>query len=376
MAAAPHPGSVAVTILEVRHLTKVFAGGITAVDDASFALAEGEFVTLLGPSGCGKTTMLRLIAGFESPDAGSILLGGRDVTDDPPYRRQVNTVFQDYALFPHMNVAENVGYGLRITGVPRAEVARRVQDALSGVDLLSKADAAPAQLSGGQRQRVALARAIIRRPKVLLLDEPLSALDVKLREAMQVELRHLHQKLRITFILVTHDQKEALVMSDRVMVVDRGRIVQSGTPSELYERPASPYVADFIGTANLLPATVVDQTGDMLVAAVGDGRIRAVGAARSYPRGSPVLLAIRPEKVLLQEQRSDDGCGFAGRVVETLFQGNSLRLKLEVAGGAPFAVDLPLHSTLAETRPPTAGVTVVLSVEPGNVIVFPSESPP
>ncbi|MGE0121269.1 MAG: ABC transporter ATP-binding protein [Dongiaceae bacterium] len=363
----------AVTVLEVERLTKVFAGGITAVDDVSFALAEGEFVTLLGPSGCGKTTMLRLIAGFESPDAGRILLGGRDVTDDPPYRRQVNTVFQDYALFPHMNVAENVGYGLRIAGVARADVARRVQDALATVDLLGKANATPAQLSGGQRQRVALARAIIRRPKVLLLDEPLSALDVKLREAMQVELRHLHQKLRITFILVTHDQKEALAMSDRVMVVDRGRIVQSGTPSELYERPASPYVADFIGTANLLPATVVGAEGDVLVAAVGDARIHA-RPARSYAPGTAVLLAIRPEKVLLDEGRSDGG-GFTGTVVETLFQGNALRLKLDVRDGAPFIVDLPLRSTLEQVRPPSAGAVLALSVDPANVIVFPAERP-
>lgn len=373
MAAAPNHGFMAVTILRVEHLTKVFSGGIRAVDDASFELAEGEFVTLLGPSGCGKTTILRLIAGFESPDAGRILLGGRDVTDDPPYRRQINTVFQDYALFPHMNVAQNVGYGLRVAGISRAEIGRRVQDALGTVDLLSKADAAPAQLSGGQRQRVALARAIIRRPKVLLLDEPLSALDVKLRELMQVELRHLHQKLRITFILVTHDQKEALVMSDRVMVIDRGHIVQSGTPSELYERPASPYVADFIGTANLLPATVVGQEGDTLVATVGDGRIRAAAVARNYPPGAAVVLAIRPEKVLLNGRRDGDGCSFVGRVRESLFHGNMLRLKLEVADGAPFAVDLPLRSTLADTRPPVPGVTVRLSVDPGNVIIFPVE---
>jgi putative spermidine/putrescine transport system ATP-binding protein/spermidine/putrescine transport system ATP-binding protein len=361
------------TILEVERLTKVFAGGVTAVDDVSFSLAEGEFVTLLGPSGCGKTTMLRLIAGFESPDAGRILLGGRDVTDDPPHKRQVNTVFQDYALFPHMNVGENVGYGLRIAGASRAETSRRVQEALATVDLLGKIDATPAQLSGGQRQRVALARAIIRRPKVLLLDEPLSALDVKLREAMQVELRHLHQKLRITFILVTHDQKEALVLSDRVMVVDRGRIVQSGTPSQLYERPASPYVADFIGTANLLPATIVGQEGDVLVAAVGEGRIRAAGAARSYAPGTEVLLAIRPEKVLLDDRQGGHGSNLAGKIVETLFQGNTLRLKLEVGNGAPFAVDLPLRASMAQTRPPAAGAVVGLAIDPGNVIVFPAE---
>ncbi len=357
------------TILEAERLTKAFPGGVTAVDDVSFALAEGEFVTLLGPSGCGKTTMLRLIAGFETPDAGRILLGGRDVTDDPPYRRQVNTVFQDYALFPHMNVRENVGYGLRIAGTKRDEIARRVEDALATVDLLEKIDARPSQLSGGQRQRVALARAIIRRPKVLLLDEPLSALDVKLREAMQVELRHLHQKLRITFILVTHDQKEALVLSDRIMVVDRGRIVQSGTPYELYEKPSSPYVADFIGTANLLPAKVLGVEGDLLVTAVGDDRIRAGLTGREYVPGTEVMLAIRPEKVLLDGKHGD----LAATVLETMFQGNSMRLKLALGSGAPFAVDLPLQGTLQQTRPPMVGATVALRIDPRNIIVFPAE---
>jgi spermidine/putrescine ABC transporter ATP-binding subunit len=360
-----------VPILQVERLTKRFGGGVTAVDDVSFALEEGEFVTLLGPSGCGKTTMLRLIAGFESPDAGRILLGGRDVTDDPPYRRQVNTVFQDYALFPHMNVAQNVGYGLRIAGVPRREVGERVREALASVDLLDKAAAAPAQLSGGQRQRVALARAIIRRPKVLLLDEPLSALDVKLREAMQIELRHLHRKLRITFILVTHDQKEALAMSDRVMVVDRGRIAQSGTPTTLYERPASPYVADFIGTANLVPATIVGRADGTLVAAVGDGRVQAGAGARDFADGADVLLAIRPEKVRLAA-----GGGLAGTVDETVFQGNALRLKLTLGDGTPFAVDLPLSEALEQLRPPAPGARVALAVDPTNVIVFPAERRP
>jgi ABC-type Fe3+/spermidine/putrescine transport system ATPase subunit len=313
--------------------------------------------------------MLRLIAGFETPDAGRILLGGRDVTDDPPYKRQVNTVFQDYALFPHMNVAQNVGYGLRIAGVPRREVAERVREALASVDLTGKAEAAPAQLSGGQRQRVALARAIIRRPKVLLLDEPLSALDVKLREAMQIELRHLHRKLRITFILVTHDQKEALAMSDRVMVVDRGRIVQSGAPTALYERPATPYVADFIGTANLVPATIVGRADGTLVAAVGDCRVRAGAAGRDLPDGAAVLLAIRPEKVRLAES------GLAATVDETVFQGNALRLKLTLAGGGPFAVDLPLGGAPAQLRLPAPGERVALAVDPANVIVYPAERP-
>jgi len=362
-----------VPILEVENLTKVFACDIVAVDDVSFALEEGEFVTLLGPSGCGKTTMLRLIAGFEASDAGRIVLNGRDVTDEPPYRREVNTVFQDYALFPHMTVKENVGYGLRISGVPRSEVASRVQDALQSVDLLDKANSRPMELSGGQRQRVALARAIIRQPKVLLLDEPLSALDVKLREAMQIELRHLHQKLRITFILVTHDQKEALVMSDRVMVVDAGRIVQSGTPTEIYEHPVSPYVADFIGTANIVPATVVGRESGHLVAAVGDARLHAPLGAKNFETSSPVLLAIRPEKLRLTKPGDAKAGCLTGTVVETLFQGNSLRLKLAIAGGTPFAIDLPLGSALEQVAPPAIGETVGIAVDPANVVVFDGE---
>lgn len=358
------------SILEVQHLSKTFAGSIVAVDDVSFALHEGEFVTLLGPSGCGKTTMLRLIAGFEVSDSGRIMLSGRDVTDEPPYRREVNTVFQDYALFPHMTVKENVGYGLRVSGVSRSEVAMRVRDSLQSVGLLDKADSRPMELSGGQRQRVALSRAIIRRPKVLLLDEPLSALDVKLREAMQIELRHLHQKLRITFILVTHDQKEALVMSDRVMVVDQGRIVQSGTPTEIYERPTNPYVADFIGTANIVPATVIGRENSHLLTAVGDARLHAPLGAHNFEISAPVLLAIRPEKIrLIKPDGAKSGC-LTGKVVETFFQGNSLRLKLAIAGDTPFAVDLPLSSGLEQIAPPAVGETVGVAVDPANVVVF------
>jgi len=359
-----------VAILEVEHLTKTFAGNIIAVDDVSFELEEGEFITLLGPSGCGKTTMLRLIAGFEASDSGRIMLSGRDVTDEPPYRREVNTVFQDYALFPHMTVKQNVGYGLRISGVPRKEVASRVHDALQSVDLLDKTDSRPMELSGGQRQRVALARAIIRHPKVLLLDEPLSALDVKLREAMQIELRHLHQRLRITFILVTHDQKEALVMSDRVMVVDAGHIVQSGTPTEIYEHPVSPYVADFIGTANIVPATVVGREDGHLVTAVGDARLRARLSPKDFKASAPVLLAIRPEKLRLARLKGAKAGCLTGKVVETLFQGSSLRLKLAIAGNTPFAVDLPLGAALDATAPPAVGETVAIEVDPANVVVF------
>jgi putative spermidine/putrescine transport system ATP-binding protein/spermidine/putrescine transport system ATP-binding protein len=360
-------------IIELHNLTKTFPGGIVAVNDLSFAVREGEFVTLLGPSGCGKTTTLRLVAGFEEPDAGRIVLAGRDVTDDPPYRRAVNTVFQDYALFPHMTVAQNVGYGLRIGGVARAEIAGRVQDALRMVDLLDKIDARPNQLSGGQKQRVGLARAIIRRPKVLLLDEPLSALDVKLRESMQVELKHLHQRLGITFVLVTHDQKEALVMSDRVVVMDAGRIVQAGTPGELYDHPATPYVANFIGTSNLIPARVVGVQAGELLAEAGSVRLRAQANGTSHAAGARVLLAVRPEKaVLLPPGAATSGGASAveGRVLERFFHGNAVRVSVDIGQAEPFLVDVQLQRALGEADMPGAGASVTLAIEPGSVSVF------
>ena len=244
-------------IVRIESVTKRW-GDVVGVDDVSLTVNTGEFVTLLGPSGCGKSTLLRMIGGFEDPTNGSIWLDGQDVTHLPPNRRDVNVVFQDYALFPHMSVGKNVGYGLKFTDAPRNQVATKAGEALDLVGLSDKYDAKPSQLSGGQRQRVALARALVRRPKVLLLDEPLSALDANLREAMQVELRHLHQKVGLTFIMVTHDQDEALAMADRVLVMRHGRVVQDGTPDDLYDRPASAYVADFVGSTNMFQSAVVD----------------------------------------------------------------------------------------------------------------------
>jgi putative spermidine/putrescine transport system ATP-binding protein len=227
-------------------------GEVRAVDDVDLSVGAGEFFTLLGPSGSGKTTTLRLIAGFEQPDAGAIRLAGEDITHRPPYARDVNTVFQDYALFPHMTVAENVGYGLRVKGTPRAERARAVRDVLATVRLEGHGERKPLQLSGGQRQRVALARAIVNRPRVLLLDEPLGALDLKLRQEMQVFLKSLQRDLGMTFVYVTHDQEEALTMSDRIAVFNEGRIEQVGGPAEVYDRPASEFVAGFVGTSNIV----------------------------------------------------------------------------------------------------------------------------
>jgi putative spermidine/putrescine transport system ATP-binding protein len=280
--------------IRVRGLARRF-GDVVAVDGVDLDVMDGEFLTLLGPSGSGKTTVLRMIAGFERPDAGTIELGGADVTNVPPYARDVNTVFQDYALFPHMSVQKNVEYGLKVKKVPKAEREQRARQALESVRLGGYGDRAPSQLSGGQRQRVALARALVNRPKVLLLDEPLGALDLKLREQMQVELKEIQREVGITFVFVTHDQDEALTMSDRIAVFNEGRIEQLGSPTEVYEHPATPFVAGFVGTSNLLAATaaeaVLGRSGTWSVRpekirvigvddAVGDGRHAVRGTVR------------------------------------------------------------------------------------------------
>lgn len=237
------------SIISIRGLTRRF-NSVVAVDGVDLDVVGGEFLTLLGPSGSGKTTVLRMIAGFEKPDAGTITLGGKDVSQLPPYARDVNTVFQDYALFPHMSVAENIEYGLRVKGVAKNERQSQAENALAQVRLSGYGDRKPHELSGGQRQRVALARAIVNRPSVLLLDEPLGALDLKLREAMQLELKELQRELGITFIFVTHDQEEALTMSDRIAIFNQGKIEQLGTPKEIYEHPATPFVSEFVGKIN------------------------------------------------------------------------------------------------------------------------------
>lgn len=278
--------------IRVRGLRRTF-GSVVAVDSVDLDVVDGEFLTLLGPSGSGKTTVLRMIAGFERPDAGTIELAGVDVTNAPPYARDVNTVFQDYALFPHMTVLENIEYGLRVKKVPKVERRSRAEQALEDVRLADLGDRAPSQLSGGQRQRVALARALVNRPKVLLLDEPLGALDLKLREQMQVELKAIQREVGITFVFVTHDQDEALTMSDRIAVFNEGRIVQLGTPAEIYEFPASEFVAGFVGTSNLLH----DDTARAVLGVSGTWSIRPRRStlqrqARQPDRGS-VLSRVR-----------------------------------------------------------------------------------
>ncbi|PSL37032.1 putative spermidine/putrescine transport system ATP-binding protein [Labedella gwakjiensis] len=300
--------------IRLTGLTKTF-GETRAVDDLDLDIVAGEFFSMLGPSGSGKTTVLRLIAGFETPTSGTIELFGEDVTASAAFDRPVNTVFQDYALFPHMSVLENVAYGLRVRGVSKAERTERAHAALDSVRLGSYGSRKPAQLSGGQRQRVALARATVVQPKALLLDEPLGALDLKLREQMQVELKELQRELGITFIFVTHDQEEALTLSDRIAVFNDGRIEQLGTPAEIYERPASPFVAEFVGTSNIF----------------SDDTARAV-------LGRSGFHSVRPEKVRLRPEGAAGAGGpdivrAAGTVAEEIYLGTSTRVLVDLDGG-------------------------------------------
>ncbi|WP_436606473.1 ABC transporter ATP-binding protein [Sorangium sp. So ce1036] len=320
-------------MIELRSVTKRF-DDFLAVNEIDLSIRAGEFITLLGPSGCGKTTLLRMISGFETPTSGAVLLDGKDVTRSPPYRRDVNQVFQSYALFPHMTVRENINFGLRMKKVPRAEAAERVRAAVAMVSLEGLEDRKPAQLSGGQRQRVALARAIVCRPKVLLLDEPLSALDAKLRHAMQVELKALQKKLGITFVFVTHDQEEALTMSDRIAVIHEGRIEQLGDATQIYHRPRTTFVANFIGQANILRAAVVSRSGERAQVRLDGGIELLVNAEHLAPGAESALVSIRPEKISLRKERQSafENC-FEAHVEDELFRGATDQLRLRTDSG-------------------------------------------
>ncbi len=325
-------------IISINQLGKRF-GNTVAVDNVSLEVMENEFFALLGPSGCGKTTLLRMIAGLEMPSSGELLLDGQDMTRIPANRRPVNMVFQSYAVFPHMTVEQNVGYGLRVTGTAAAEISTRVREALEMVKLDHLGQRKPDQLSGGQRQRVALARALVKRPRVLLLDEPLSALDAKLREQMQYELSRLQKAIGITFIIVTHDQHEALSMADRIAVMNTGRLAQLASPHELYSQPNSRFVADFIGRINLLDATISDSGNGRVALDLPDGqRIELPG---EHPIGTPVTLAVRPENVRLALKRPDDGsiC-LLGRLAATAYFGDSRQAQVELDNGVRLAVTL------------------------------------
>jgi len=318
--------------VRLDRVTKRF-GDFVAVDDVSLDVLDGEFMTFLGPSGCGKTTMLRMISGFETPTAGRVFLGPQDVTDLPPYRRDVNQVFQSYALFPHLSVADNIAFGLRMKHLEEREIKPRVAQAVEMVALAGFEDRKPGQLSGGQRQRVALARAIVNKPKVLLLDEPLSALDAKLRHGMQVELKRLQQKVGITFIFVTHDQEEALTMSNRIAVVNRGRIEQLGTVDEIYHHPRTTFVANFIGQANLLPAEVTARNGTSAMIRLAGCLDLEVDAADLPPDATHVTVSIRPEKIRIEKRRPAGRNVFQARVEEEIFRGATDQLLLAADGG-------------------------------------------
>jgi spermidine/putrescine transport system ATP-binding protein len=320
-------------------LVKRFAD-VTAVAGINLEMPPGEFFSLLGPSGCGKTTTLRCIAGFERPDEGHILLDGVDMAQTPPHKRNVNTVFQNYALFPHLSVADNVGFGLRYKDVSKAEASKRISDALALVRLEGYEKRRPSQLSGGQQQRVALARALILNPAVLLLDEPLGALDAKLRKALQIELKALQQEVGITFIYVTHDQEEALTMSDRLAVMSNGRVEQVGTPSDVYEEPATAYVADFLGVSNLMDAAAAGRTGD------GRGRVRLgefelVAAKGDTDASGDVKVTIRPERVRLEDHGATGENRVPGMIERVVYVGSTLQVIVHLAPGQTLQAWVP-----------------------------------
>ncbi len=342
--------------VELRSVSKVFPARrqhgreVTAVNDVNLHIAPGEFFTLLGASGCGKTTTLRLIAGFEQPTSGEILLQGLPITHMPPHKRPVNTVFQNYALFPHMSVAQNIAFGLTIQRLPKAERERRVREVLELVRLPDVAHARPSELSGGMQQRVALARALVNRPKLLLLDEPLSALDLKLRQAMRGELKNLQEQVDITFIYVTHDQEEALAMSDRIAVMNEGRVVQVADPASIYNRPANRFVADFIGETNFLPGEVAAWENHRARLAVAQQTVWAA-AEEPLPVGREVTLVVRPEKVFLTRENGGNGrAHLRGTVDQIMYLGTDTRYTVRLDNGPALVAlarnlngDGPLH---------------------------------
>lgn len=391
--------------LELKEIKKSFTEGEAVLDNISLEISKGEFITLLGSSGCGKTTTLRIIAGLEQPDAGSVWLDGREVTGLEPNQRDVNTVFQNYALFPHMNVAENIGYGLKLKKVPKSEIRKKVSQMLELVQLEGYEKRKPSELSGGQKQRVAIARALVNNPKVLLLDEPLGALDLQLRRAMQIELKHLQKKLGITFIYITHDQEEAINMSDRIAVMRDGCIEQIGTPDEIYNHPKTSYVATFVGNANILHGAAESIQGENAIVKIGNDRVivkletsqQDTGDTRAkqyLAAGEKVTLAVRSENILLQETAviGDTGTdhrdtvdisvsgggldahnknsvsGLQATVIEKNFAGGQLRVTLKLSDGTQLiASRYGIDASVAE------GQTVRCSFLPTDAVLVDRE---
>jgi spermidine/putrescine transport system ATP-binding protein len=349
-------------MVRIQNLQKTF-GDFTALKPLTLDILAGEFLTFLGPSGCGKTTLLRLISGFEEPTAGTIQLDGVDVTSFPPHQRDVNQVFQSYALFPHLNVRENIEFGLKMKGISESERKSRVMEAIELIRLQGMEKRRPTQLSGGQRQRVAMARAIVCRPKVLLLDEPLSALDAQLRHQMQVELKRIQSKLGITFVFVTHDQEEALAMSDRILVMNRGEVEQIGTPLEIYQKPATPFVASFIGSSNRMGVEEFRTESGELSARVASGRWISLGN-REKPDEGKYILSIRPEGIDIGGGTSKTN-EIEGRVIQVLFRGDQSHLFVQDTLGTEWRIAQP-----ALQKPSQVGDSIRWTVAPSEVTLI------
>ncbi|MCX6035660.1 MAG: ABC transporter ATP-binding protein [Chloroflexi bacterium] len=365
--------------VEFRDAVKIFptpeGGEVTAVDHIDLQIQHGEFFSLLGPSGCGKTTSLRMMAGFEWPTSGDVLIDGKVMGRIPPYQRSVNTVFQSYALFEHMTIFQNVAFGLEMEKKPKEEIIRRVGELLDMVKLSGMAKRKPKQLSGGQQQRVALARALIKQPRVLLLDEPLGALDMKLRKEMQLELKALQDQVGITFVYVTHDQEEALTMSDRIAVMSQGRVLQIGTPVEIYERPNCRFVADFIGETNFLEGTVVSRQGDLAVVSVTKLGVEITCmAGDGIDAGKKAVISVRPEKISISQAPLREQNTFRAKVVEIAYIGSDTRVILEGTGNVRLSIwEQNKTSTLDPNSFYHSGQEIWVNLPPENSLVLVGE---